>query len=420
MIKHILKIIWAQRKSNWLIGIELLLVSVCVWYIADYLYVTATAYYTPIGYDIRHTYQLQFGSMTPGSEEYIPEETKETTTGEDLLEIFRRLRTLPGIEAASMSELSVPYAPGNSYYPVKMDSTQVLMHTMWVTPDFFWVFKCRGLHGETPEQLEALLSENTRIVSEKGAAELAGSPAAAIGREIRGDDEGPRFKVAAVTGPLRSMEFRKEECVIFNPLSDKRIAGRNYELNIMGEHEFCIRVSPGKDVDFIAANKKEIAKASRVGNVFLRDIKPMSRARDTLMHVSGALAEVRTRIAVMVFLMINIFLGITGTFWVRTTARKGEMGLRVALGSPVRSLHGLLIKEGLLLLTLASIPAWIVCLNLFLVEIPDTKLMPLTPLRFFIGVAATYGLLASMIVVGIWYPSRQVVKLEPAEALHYE
>ena len=39
MIKHILKLIWNQRKSNsWLLG-ELLLVFVCLWYIVDYFLV---------------------------------------------------------------------------------------------------------------------------------------------------------------------------------------------------------------------------------------------------------------------------------------------------------------------------------------------------------------------------------------------
>ena len=40
MIKHLLKQIWAQRSVNAWLWFELMIVSVCLFYVMDYLYVT--------------------------------------------------------------------------------------------------------------------------------------------------------------------------------------------------------------------------------------------------------------------------------------------------------------------------------------------------------------------------------------------
>ncbi len=52
MIKHIFKIIWAQRKSNgWILG-ELVIVMCALWFMMDKLWVDVRCYNAPMGYDI--------------------------------------------------------------------------------------------------------------------------------------------------------------------------------------------------------------------------------------------------------------------------------------------------------------------------------------------------------------------------------
>ena len=94
------------------------------------------------------------------------------------------------------------------------------------------------------------------------------------------------------------------------------------------------------------------------------------------------------------------------------------MGLRLALGSTRSSLRGLLIAEGLILLTLAIIPAAVVGFNIGHAELVDVKRMDFTFLRFLIGIVATYLLMIGMIILGIGYPARQAMSIQPAEVLH--
>lgn len=52
MIKHILSIIWNQRRSNGWIFAELLVVAGVFWLMVDMFYVDTRTYYSPLGFDI--------------------------------------------------------------------------------------------------------------------------------------------------------------------------------------------------------------------------------------------------------------------------------------------------------------------------------------------------------------------------------
>lgn len=51
MIRHLLNMIWNQRKRNGWIVAEILLVFVALWYIIDTLMVLGKVYYSPMGWD---------------------------------------------------------------------------------------------------------------------------------------------------------------------------------------------------------------------------------------------------------------------------------------------------------------------------------------------------------------------------------
>ena len=130
---------------------------------------------------------------------------------------------------------------------------------------------------------------------------------------------------------------------------------------------------------------------------------------------------------VVLFLLVNVFLGLIGTFWFRTRRRRSEIALRMAMGSTRGGVFRLLIGEGLLLLALVTLPAMVVCYNVGMAEftIGRTSLISTWPIewsviRFLAGSLGAWLLIALMVVIGIWFPARQAMKIEPAEALHEE
>lgn len=97
------------------------------------------------------------------------------------------------------------------------------------------------------------------------------------------------------------------------------------------------------------------------------------------------------------------------------------------MGSSKKQVFSLLMGEGILLLALVTIPAMIICYNVGIADltIGRTPFIATWPvkwsiIRFLLGSFAAWVLIALMIVVGIWFPARQAMKIQPAEALHEE
>lgn len=128
----------------------------------------------------------------------------------------------------------------------------------------------------------------------------------------------------------------------------------------------------------------------------------------------------RTSVALVLFFIFNVILGVLGTFWFRTRKRRGEIGLRLALGASRKDIFKELLIEGLLILIIAIIPALVVCMNIWVVDLTINVWMDPTLLRFLAGIGLTLLLMMLMIVFGVWYPAIQATKVQPAEALHEE
>lgn len=134
---QLLKQIWNERRSNGWLWAELLIVFVVLWYIVDWTYATARTYYEPLGYDITNTYYLELSLKNNKSDSYIPKGQKETTTGQDIVELTNRLRRLPEVEAVSISVNARPYIGSNSGIRFRLDTLVRSPLRRPVTPEFF-------------------------------------------------------------------------------------------------------------------------------------------------------------------------------------------------------------------------------------------------------------------------------------------
>lgn len=97
MIKHILKIIWHQRRNNGWIFVELLLVFAVLCIMMDSLLVNLYTYYKPLGFDITNVYKVNIGKMSPEIPGYVPDSLLTTTDGEDLVRLVDNIRRAPQV-----------------------------------------------------------------------------------------------------------------------------------------------------------------------------------------------------------------------------------------------------------------------------------------------------------------------------------
>lgn len=118
MTKKLLVQIKNEWRNNLWLALELLVVSVVMWYVVDYLYTRAATYLEPRGFNIENCYLIELGELTPKSPDYIADRKSEDTHN-DIAELVERLRRRPEVEAVSLSQNSYPYNGSNSSGEVK-------------------------------------------------------------------------------------------------------------------------------------------------------------------------------------------------------------------------------------------------------------------------------------------------------------
>ena len=226
---------------------------------------------------------------------------------------------------------------------------------------------------------------------------------------------GDTTKTYHLAASLKPIRYSDHDQALFSYCMLYQLSRSWYDTHL----EVCIRVKENQDVDFINRLKADSEKQLRVGNVFIADIRSFADIRRNFEQSS--MSELRNYVSGMVFLLLNIFLGLLGTFWFRTQQRRSEIALHKALGGTNRTIFNRLLTEGLLLLVIATVPAIVIDWNLAHAEL--NSWMNGTTLetgRFIITTVLTFVLITLMIVTGIAIPARKAMKIQPAEALREE
>lgn len=183
--------------------------------------------------------------------------------------------------------------------------------------------------------------------------------------------------------------------------------------------ELCVRVREGQDNDFIERLKADSESQFRIGNIFISEIRSFKDIRRN--YQQAWTNDIRNYVMGMGFLLLNIFLGLLGTFWFRTQQRRSEIALHKAHGATDRAIFSRLLSEGILLLAIVTPVALLIDYNLAHLELNSWRNgTTLEWDRLLLCAAISFVLITLMIVIGIGIPARKAMKVQPAEALHDE
>ena len=403
------------RGNTWL-AIELLVVSVVMWFITDMLYVRIATYLEPRGFDISHCYLIEMGMLNEKSPDYV--EYGKGDEQRDVLELLNRIQHRPDVEVASLSYNSYPYNGSNGSTSMQLQGDSVIISNWlirrFVTPDFVRVFRYEGANGETPEQLAQMLEEGKFLASEnvynrkklgyRDLKDYIGKPFYLHG------DTTQTYTLGTALKTVRYDDFQQARNSY--SMMQKIYWYRSY-------FELCVRVRPEHDQDFIARLKADSESQYRIGNIFISNIRSFKDIRQSFQQYQYN--EMRNNFTGMAFLLVNIFLGLLGTFWFRTQQRKSEIALHKAHGATNGMVFTRLLSEGWLLLLIITPLALIIDFNLAHAELNSWRngtTLEWDRLLFCGGIS--FALIALMIAIGIGIPARKAMKIDPAEALHNE
>lgn len=415
MTKKLFTQIKNEWRSNTWLAAELLIVSVVMWYIVDYVYTTAATYFEPRGFNTEHCYLIEMGQLTAKSPDYTPYQSKEEARSQ-VYEMLERLRRRPEIEAVSLSQNSYPYNGSNSGAQVQIDTLMSPGWTIrsWVTPDFLRVFRYEGTRGETPEQLaEMLKQDGCFLASDNLYRKYNQSLTSFVGRNffLYGDTT-HTYRLGAALKTVRYGDF-------YEGSNCYRMVAQLPEDWVNFGLEWCVRVKADQDRDFIERLKADSESQFRVGNLFIAEIRSFAEIRHNFQQ--GWVTGLQSYLVGMAFLLLNIFLGLLGTFWFRTQQRRGEIALHKIHGATPRAVFNRLLSEGFLLLSLVTPVALVIDYVLACNELNSWRnATTLEWDRLLLCAAISWALIALMITIGIGIPARKAMQTEPAEALHDE
>ena len=412
MTKKLLTQIKNEWLSNLWLALELLVVSVVMWYVVDYLYTRAATYLEPRGFNIEHCYLIELGELTPKSPDYTPNKTRDDTHA-DITELLERLRRRPEVEAVSLSQNSYPYNGSNSTDLVRYDTLQSPGWTIrrMVTPDFVRVFRYQGTQGETPEQLAEMLERGEFLASDNLYRKYDRKLTEFVGKRFQlFGDTTKTYQLGAALQNVRYHDYdqaRSSYCFLAKQSF--------YYVGL----ELCVRVREGQDNNFITKLKEDSESQFRIGNLFISEIRSFHDIRRNFQQAWTN--DIRNYVMGMGFLLLNIFLGLLGTFWFRTQQRRSEIALHKAHGATDGAIFRRLLSEGLLLLAVVTPIALVIDWNLAHLELNSWRNgTTLEWDRLLLCAGISFVLMALMIAIGIGIPARKAMKVQPAEALHDE
>lgn len=400
--------IFAQMRNEWRsnlwLAVELLVVSVVLWYVLDFVYTRAALYVRPMGTDVENCFLIK----------YDAEETEEDDhmdVGDVRRQILDRLKRHPDIEAACLTNGAYPYSGGYWGGMIAVDTLTVGAYTRYVTPDYAEVFRITGLKGESSKDIVKMLEEGKRAIT-RNLLPKKYDPLSFIGkRAIVNGDSLNTVEIGAVVAPIRRENYEESNdgSVLIPMLPEQYgMAG-----------DFCVRVKPGAAADFAERFAEVADKEFTVGRFFVNDVKSFDTLRAD--RLRGENFRIRNYVILMGFLLINIFMGLLGTFWFRTRMRVKDIAMRKTVGATEKQIFRLLIGEGLLLLNIVTPIALLIDANIAHMELNtmlDGEYFNWT--RVLLCGLAAYALMALMIFLGIAIPARNAMKTTPAEALKDE
>ena len=107
MIRHILKIIWNERRSNLWILLEYTLVFCVLWFCCDYCSAILRTYKSDPGIDIRDTYRIEMGYRAIKNTDGIEPEYDQFEIAMTLLE---RVKLHPDVAYVALGRHAIPYS----------------------------------------------------------------------------------------------------------------------------------------------------------------------------------------------------------------------------------------------------------------------------------------------------------------------
>ena len=325
-------------------------------------------------------------------------------------EVLGRIRNLPGVHSASVTEFLPLYATTFIGGPFGMDGHPAERPSMMVPvfSDYFRTMGGRIRFGREFNDAEVRSGAKIAVVDERFARAF-GSPADAVGRQLTIAGAPPWVPAASrIVGVVREMDYQTDPTVanefqVFVPAANPGVFFSNV---------FVVGVG-GRAEDHLAAIRDAIQSVDP--QVPLYSVKTMQQRLDEAFARPSFY-----RIAIWIFAgfaLLLTMIGVYGLLAYEVARRTNEIGIRMALGATQRSLVRMVLQEALLMVCVglaAGVPL------VFCTRRVAASLIGNLPASLAEPIAVGAAAIIAAALLAAYLPARRAMKVDPTVALRYE
>jgi len=324
--------------------------------------------------------------------------------------LLEETRKQPGMQEAALTSF-LPFATGNHMFGVLMNGQKIEERRPgmpWanfraVSPDYFRVL---GIPLRTGREFSSADHERAPLVAviNETMAKRYWPNANPIGQRINETNNEANWReIVGIVGSVQHLARGEEpKPEMFVPVSQKPPESLNMAVRTQVE-QASFEATLRRSVTAIDANLPVFEVRTMEERLFESVAQP--RFRTVLLGVFAALA------------LVMAVIGLYAVMAVSVAQRTHELGIRVALGAQRRDVIGLILRQGIKLVSLGIViglaGAWALTrvLTTLLFEVKPTD-----PLTF----VAVPVLLIAVAILACWLPARQAASVDPLTALRYE
>lgn len=393
MIKHLFKLIWNKKKQNFLLMSEMLVSFLVIFAVFTLMVYYYNNYKKTMGFDYQNLWVVNYNNT------YQTKSTDSLNTFYDNLR--QTIKSMPQVKEVSFCSDNVPLSQNQWTGEVHYKKVSTGGDNYTVDDNYKKAMNLQLLEGRWFNKADANAKIKPVIISDELREKLFGNEGA-IGKMIGTDDKTFNLRVIGV---IQGVKAKGDYSPAKPAIYWRTDTGSYHWLAKM-----MVKVTPDADAAFEGKLYKTLANYMRNSNI---EIEHMVNKRKSTNLFN--LVPMIVTLIVACFLVINVALGLFGVLWYNINKRKGEIGLRRAIGASGQSVSSQLVSESMILATLSLIVG-----TFFAVQFPLLNVFDLKAGIYIVAMILAIIFIYLLVLICSLYPGKQAAAIYPAVALHEE
>ncbi|SFD23285.1 putative ABC transport system permease protein [Chitinophaga sp. CF118] len=394
MYRHLFKLIWNKRKQNSLLMSEILVSFLVIFAVFTLLVYNYQNYRKPMGVDYENVWVINYDGDIG---------IKDNDSINIFYETLRRnIKSMPEVKEVVFSSNNIPFAPVTMQNGFDYNNKHISHVNSYTVEDSYKdVLNLKMAEGRWFNKTDAVTRYQPVIIN-RSLKEVMFGREGAVGKVY---GEGADHNKKQVIGVVEDIKFK----------GDYAEAGyahfvRADTASFRWLSRMMIKVTSGADATFEGRLYKLLAGQMKNSNI---EIEHLANKRKNINYF--ALVPMIVLSIVSCFLIINVALGLFGVLWYNISRRRGEIGLRRAIGATGKSVSSQLVMEAMILTTFSLIIG-----TFFAIQFPLLNVFNLSAGIYLTALGLSVLFIYLLVMVCAFYPGKQAAAIYPAVALHEE